>query len=63
MNYRLFRILAITLALVSVAGLAHAGTIPAGCKSKQLVTKSGKPYSQVTVALSEGAIDGVWRVK
>ena len=64
MSYRSFRIFGVTLALVLVAGLAGAGTtIPAGCKSKQLVTKSGKPYSQVTVALSEGAIDGVWRVK
>jgi len=63
MKYRLFGILGIMLTVVFAAGPSNAATVPAGCKSKQLVTKSSKPYSQVTVALSEGAIDGVWRVK
>jgi ribose transport system substrate-binding protein len=63
MNFRRVVMLGLAMIVVLAAGLAYAGTIPPGCKSKQLVTKSGKPYSQVTVALSEGAIDGVWRVK
>ncbi len=63
MNVRRLGGLGLALILVFAAGIAYAGTIPPGCKSKQLVTKGGKPYSQVTVALSEGAIDGVWRVK
>jgi ribose transport system substrate-binding protein len=63
MSYKQCRVFGIVAALVLFAGLAYADTIPPGCKSKQLVTKGGKPYSQVTVALSEGAIDGVWRVK
>lgn len=40
-----------------------AQEIPEGCVAPQMTTKDGKPFSEVTIGLSEGAVDGVWRVK
>jgi len=37
--------------------------VPEGCVAPSMVTKDGKPLSEVTIGLSEGAVDGVWRVK